>query len=254
MPVLCAWYSAVRIFRSAFLTDCLDWEYLYSSGRLHKPVRLLEVDANREWVNSENGLLFLNCKGFFRQELTMALRLNLQSALHTALLLLPETFTEENLYLTLAGLSYTGDFRMVVGEDKNKVSNIVRPNLPRFRQLYAGRLRALSDYVDVAPARGRGDQDTCPAARHFHLTQLPRNLQWHLVVEWNKDGRYRDVEEVLRSAAYDRDSEDIIRKALAEIIARTSVTQVKFRCRSCCHSFVLYFHNTIIHPCRRPRA
>ena len=109
------------------------------------------------------------------------MRLNLQSALHTALLLLPETFSETDLYLCLAGLSYTGDFRMVVGEDKNKVANIVRPNLPRFRQLYAKRLRSLSNYVEVLPSRGIGDQDTSSPARHFHLTQLPKNVQWNLV-------------------------------------------------------------------------
>ena len=36
---------------------------------------------------------------------------NLVSALTTALLLLPASFTEEELFLTIAGLSYTGDFR-----------------------------------------------------------------------------------------------------------------------------------------------
>lgn len=42
------------------------------------------------------------------EELHSALKINLYAALHTALLLLPESFSEEELYLALAGISYTG--------------------------------------------------------------------------------------------------------------------------------------------------
>lgn len=42
------------------------------------------------------------------EELKNTLKINLLSAMHTALLLLPESFSEEQLYLTLTGLSYMG--------------------------------------------------------------------------------------------------------------------------------------------------
>lgn len=50
------------------------------------------------------------------EELHTALKLNLFSAMHTALLLLPELFSEEQLYITLAGLSYAGMFNLVFVE------------------------------------------------------------------------------------------------------------------------------------------
>ena len=74
------------------------------AGRLHKPVKVLESDPS----------------------LQAALNANLCAAVTASLLLLPQHFTEEELFLNLAAISYTGDFRMVVGEDKNKVANIVR--------------------------------------------------------------------------------------------------------------------------------
>lgn len=45
------------------------------------------------------------------------------------------------------------------------------------------------------------------------------------IQEWNRNGRYRDVEDVLRAAAFDLDCDDIIRQALKRIVSRTSVTQ-----------------------------
>lgn len=38
---------------------------------------------------------------------------------------------------TIAGLSYTGDFRMVFGENPNKVANIVLKSLDHFHSLYS---------------------------------------------------------------------------------------------------------------------
>ena len=100
--------------------DLGDWRTLYLAGRLQKPVKILRDDPRIRLAN----------------------QINLLSALRTALLMLPETFTERDLYERIAGLSYMGDPRMLhvpglgAGENLSKVSNIVGAQLPGFRQLY----------------------------------------------------------------------------------------------------------------------
>lgn len=103
--------------------DLLDWDTLYISGRMHKPVAMLETDSR----------------------VRLAQQVNLTSALRTALLLLPQHFTEVELYTQIASISYTGDFRMTVpgGENADKVRNIVLGQREMFRRLYASLIRSL---------------------------------------------------------------------------------------------------------------
>nr|CAG4638474.1 EOG090X06VP [Cyclestheria hislopi] len=192
------------ISTASLITDLLDWEWLYTSGRLHKPVVPLILPQN--------------------STLRSALQLNLQNALHTALLLLPEIFTEESLYLTLTGLSYAGDFRMIVGEDRNKVSNIVRPQQQNFRELYSPLFPLFGQWADLTTS-GRCVQDASPPARLFHLNLLPKKLQQIVVHGWNRDGRWQDVEDILRAAAHDTECPELIKDALRKIVRSSSWTQ-----------------------------
>ena len=42
---------------------------------------------------------------------------------------------------------------------------------------------------------------------------------------WNQDGKWRDVEDVLRSAAYDRDIDELIEKCLYYVVSNPAVFQ-----------------------------
>ena len=86
------------------LSDLLDWEYLYVSGRLHKPTLTIVDRADAELLS--------------------ALDVNLKSAVHAALLLLPENFSLNEFYTKVASLSYSGDMRVGIAEDRNKILNI----------------------------------------------------------------------------------------------------------------------------------
>lgn len=94
--------------------DLLDWETLYVSGRMHKPVRIIKDDAR----------------------VRLAQQVNLTSALRTALLLLPHQFSQQELYEKITALSYSGDPRMQVGENPAKVANIVAAQMEQFHSLY----------------------------------------------------------------------------------------------------------------------
>ncbi|KAI1287458.1 Phosphatidate cytidylyltransferase, mitochondrial [Halotydeus destructor] len=107
--------------------DLLKWNNLYVSGRLHKPIQVL-IRPTSALTRNE-------------QLLNEAIVRNHKNAVYVALLLLPENFSEEDLYVTIAGLSYFGDFRMLVGEDKMKVSKIVAPQVVAFREIYSKHLR-----------------------------------------------------------------------------------------------------------------
>ncbi|KAI4895474.1 hypothetical protein NFI96_002135 [Prochilodus magdalenae] len=116
------------ISTDALIDDLLHWKTMYIAGRLHKP--------------DDNG------------KLRAALGANLKSAVNASFLMLPESFSEEDLFLQIAGLSYSGDFRMVIGEDKSKVSNIVKDNLQHFRILYNNILQECPQVV-YKPQQGR---------------------------------------------------------------------------------------------------
>nr|CAG4647931.1 EOG090X06VP [Moina brachiata]SVE93034.1 EOG090X06VP [Moina brachiata] len=194
------------ISSSSLIADLLDWEWLYISGRLHKPVLPLIVPDVLHPVRS-------------------ALQVNLQSALHAALILLPDMFHEEMLYRTIAGLSYSGDFRMTFGEDRNKVNNIVRPQIEKFREIYSPLWPSLVAWAEFNTTTGRCEQDTSPAARLFHLNLLPKRLQQAVVDQWNRDGRWQDVEDVFRAAAYDTECPEIVKEAVQKIVKTSSWTQ-----------------------------
>ena len=148
--------------------DLSQWDSLYLAGRLQKPVKILRDDPRVRLAN----------------------QVNLISALRTALLLLPPTFSEHDLYKTITGISYLGDPRMTLGaENLNKVANIVKHQLPNFRRLYAPLIENLPnvsfydprcsdlDWMDDPSTNATLSQDMDPAKRGNMVRRLPKNFR-----------------------------------------------------------------------------
>lgn len=141
------------ISKKHLLDDLTKWSNLYTAGRLQKPVRILK---NNEIIEN-------------------AIKSNLESAVRTSLLMLPEQFEEIDLYLSIASLSYVGDPRMYLGENPKKVCcmqccqptisymtfccfvyvvneqvlNLVMPIVPHYKSLYRGALESLTESANL---------------------------------------------------------------------------------------------------------
>lgn len=133
--------------------DLLDWNTLYVSGRMHKPVSSKEKNPKKYREKQKLSIFTKPLTFHFFQvailtsdpRVRLAQQVNLSSALRVAQLLLPSKFTEVELYSRIASLSYEGDFRMSVpgGENADKVRNIVLGQRDEFRRLYAGLVRSM---------------------------------------------------------------------------------------------------------------
>jgi translocator assembly and maintenance protein 41 len=135
-------------------SDLLHWRTLYLAGRMHKPLRIIKDDA--------------------RVRLTQ--QVNLTSAVRAVLLTLPEEFSENQLFEGIAGISYSGDPRMMLpAEDRGKVGNIVRKQSPQFRELYHRLVVGLPG-VHWPEDSSVIQQDVSARARSAHLRKLPSNL------------------------------------------------------------------------------
>lgn len=189
------------------IVDLLDWKDLYVAGRLQKPVEIIRSSSS--------------------SKISSALDINLENAVRAALLLLPEKFTKFEFYCAITSLSYNGDFRMIFGENKNKVPNIVSPQLENFENLYLPsiqRFKSVFDYpIGIEEPRCSQNRSTASILQHLNL--LPKWPVRRIVKEWNR-GKYRmDTEDVLRAVSSSNRCREIVKNALAAIIWQSSIKQ-----------------------------
>ncbi|THD00502.1 hypothetical protein EYZ11_000066 [Aspergillus tanneri] len=155
--------------------DLSQWDTLYLAGRLHKPVKILRDHPRVRLAN----------------------QMNLLAAVRVALLLLPEQFSEFQLYSTIAAISYMGDIRMSLpAEDPRKVNNIVSGQMAHFRRLYAPLIENLpnvtfndkrciqEDWIDDPDVNAMLTQDMDPVKRGNMVRRLPESFREKLYFQY----------------------------------------------------------------------
>ena len=190
------------------VSDLENWDTLYVAGRMQKPTKMLRSDARVE----------------------LAQKRNLESALRVALLQMSAEqteFTDEELFLKIAELSYIGDIRMrVFGEDPHKVYNIVYKQMDEFKALYDPVVEHLPHVNYIRD--GHLQHDDHVKAKKSHLKNLPKAFQSRVIARFQRRfpvfNNYDDQELFERMAEHP-ELRTIIRDAIVKTTFRPSITQ-----------------------------
>ncbi|OCF76975.1 hypothetical protein I204_02684 [Kwoniella mangroviensis CBS 8886] len=206
----------------SLITDLAQWRTFYLSGRLHKPTLSLIHPST--------------------PKLQEALDTNLQSALSLALLLIrEESFTEDELWEKIAGLSYSGDPRMGIpgGENPQKIRNIVRGPGARegFRDMYGRYLEEKGvrwvegeKNVEGEVWTGDGEGLLCkPTSSEYHIelfSSLPTNLRQSVFKHFEpRQDIGTSEKEALKQVVQDTKFNSIISTELRNIIHTSALRQ-----------------------------
>lgn len=230
------------VSEEALIRDLYDWDYLYLSGRLQKPVRIIKkplnnvvkstsvIESSSSSSSSSEDNMGIDLNYTFdsvNKSIELALQTNLKNALHATLLLMPEKFSLLELFTTIASLSYSGDFRMIIGEDKNKVNNIVVPQLDKFTHLYKPYIikECFEEHLDCNFESGQLTQNLDQNTVYHHLNMLPKNLIHTMINRKFKTTHYYDLEEYIFKLTNRIDYKEIIMDSIASIVKYSSAVQ-----------------------------
>lgn len=153
---------------AALLRDLTEWCSLYVAGRLHKPVAILQS------VPEVNEALQGNLRG------AAAVGASVCASRSTKI---GATFSERDLYMAITALSYTGDPRMIVGENRNKVGNIVDAQHDLFADLYRGHFAGAGIIADNLQCMQWAPVDT---PEEFRIESIGPPGAAHLVLPGGK--------------------------------------------------------------------
>jgi len=154
--------------------DLENWTSLYLSGRLHKPVKFCTPNHPNDSLDLSQSLPSLD------DPIGRALRLNLYSAIRTALMLNLHSYhskstTLDDVLLNICKLSYTGDIRTQGFEDQQKVNKIFEGSYDNLKALYESRINEMAG-LEYNFENGRIDIDTSAPVITKQVENLPSAL------------------------------------------------------------------------------